>query len=111
MPSTVPETDWKIFRELRETALERLCERVLGEVDRFRRDDSRTYHERYIALSHWLEDRDDEIERAFNDPRRSRTLPQLAVILNLGLLRPVELERFSNATRERIESLSSAMAG
>ena len=108
MPGSTPEPDWRVFRELRNAALERFCHRVLSELDRFRQDDSRSYHEQYIALYRWLQDRDDEIASAFNDPRRSRMLQQLAVIVGLDLLKPQELARFSEATREIVESLSRA---
>lgn len=41
MPSTkqiygYPESDWEVFRELREVALERFCESVLGGTEAFR---------------------------------------------------------------------------
>ncbi len=111
MPSRTPEADWRVFRELRDAALERFCRRVLENLDRFRQDDSRFYHERYIALYRWLQDRDDEIAGAFNDPRRSRMLQQLAVIVSLDLLDPDELARFSMATRETVESLSKTVRG
>ena len=32
MRREVPESDWEVFRKLREVALERFCERVLGEI-------------------------------------------------------------------------------
>jgi len=96
-----------VFRELREVALERFCRRVLENVDRFRQDDSRSFNERYSALHRWLQDRDEKIASAFNDPRRSRMLQQLAVIASLDLLVPDEMARFSNSTRETVELLSN----
>jgi hypothetical protein len=102
----VPESDWKIFRELRELALERFCKRVLDELPRFGEDTSRNHHERYLELYGWLQDRDDELARAFNDPRRSGMLLQLAVIHALGLLEPDELARFTSETRDSVQSIA-----
>ena len=49
-PHDFPESDWKVFRELRELALERFCERVLDDIEPLRLNTSRNYHERYLAL-------------------------------------------------------------
>jgi len=106
MAGKVPEADWNVFRELRKVALERFCQRVLEKLDGFRGDRSGTYHERYLALYRWLQDRDDEIARAFNDPRRSTMLTQLGMIVALGLLEPEELARFSASIRETVEQIS-----
>lgn len=106
MTNAFPESDWKIFRELRDIALERFCKRVLDQVASFRDDPSRRHHERYLDLYRWLQERDKELTRAFNDPRRSQMLSQLAMIHSYGLLEPQELARFTAKTRETIESLA-----
>lgn len=76
----VPESDWKVFRELRELALQRFCKRVLEELERLRMNASRSHHERYLDVFELLRDRDEELAHAFNDPRRSRMIVQLAGI-------------------------------
>jgi len=105
MPDDVPESDWKIFRELRELALERFCERTLEELESLRRDTSRSHHARYRDVFRVLQTRDDELAHAFNDPRRSRMIVQLAAIHAYRLLEPHELGRFTARTRTTIESL------
>jgi hypothetical protein len=102
----LPEADWKAFRKLREIALDRFCRRILDELDTLRRDDSKSAHERYLAVYRHLRDRDDHLGRAFDDPRRSRMLPQLAVILALDLLEPAELSRLSEPTRTDAQALA-----
>jgi hypothetical protein len=101
-----PESDWKIFRELRELALDRFCKRILDQLEALRLDTSRSHHERYLDTFRFLQDRDDEVAHAFNDPRRSRMLIQLAAIHSYGLLEPNELERFSLETRDTIKSFA-----
>ena len=73
MEHEFPESDWKTFSELREVALERFCKRVLDEAQRFPLDMKRSYHQRYIELFRWLGERNDELAKAFDDPRRSQS--------------------------------------
>jgi hypothetical protein len=105
-----PESDWKVFRELRQIALERFCKRTLEEIQSIVRDGSRTHHERYLAVFRLLRRRDDELAHAFNDPRRSRVIGQLVAIYASGLLEPDELERFTERTRATVESLAKELA-
>lgn len=74
MTDGVPESDWKVFRELRELALDRFCRRVLDEVEDIRTDASNTHHARYLRVYRLLQERDEALALAFNDPRRSQML-------------------------------------
>ena len=49
MSTDLPEVDWKAFRKLREAALERFCERILGEVSQIVSEPEKTSHARYLA--------------------------------------------------------------
>jgi hypothetical protein len=102
----VPESDWKVFRELQQHALERFCKRALEEIQNVLRDGSRSHHNRYLDVFRLLRTRDDELAHAFNDARRSRMIIQLAAIHAYGLLEPGEIERFTERTRATIESLA-----
>lgn len=103
----VSEADWKTFRELREFALERFCSRVLDELETLRLDASRSQHERYLAVYRLVQDRDQELAHAFNGPRRSQMIMQLAAIYGHGLLEPGEFSRFTPQTRASIELLTN----
>jgi hypothetical protein len=102
----VPESDWKVFRELRQHALERFCQRALEEVITILRGGAGSHHSRYLDVFRLLQTRDEELAYAFNDSRRSRMIIQLAAIHAYGLLAPSELERFTERTRVTIESLA-----
>ena len=110
MEHEVTEADWKVFRKVRGPALERFCERILDEVEAIRVDASRSYHERYRAVFNLLRKRDDQLARAFDDPRRSQMVIQLANMYALDLLAPEELERFTPETRARIEFITKELA-
>ncbi len=109
MAHGIPESDWRIFRDLRELALDRFCERVLDEVARLSQNPAGTHHERYRQLYRIVRERDEELARAFDDPRRSRMLWQLAAIYRHGLLELEEFARFTAETREAIESLAKEL--
>ena len=106
MSHDVPESDWKVFRELRERALERFCKRALEEVQTILGHGSQSYHNRYLDVFRLLQTRDDELAHAFNDARRSRMMIQLAAIHSYGLLEPNELERFTEPTRVTVKWLA-----
>lgn len=102
MSRRFPESDWKVFRQLRELALQRFCERVLIEVEQISSDSAKSFHDRYLRLYRLLQRRDRELGQAFNDPRRSTAMMQLAMINSRRLLEPEELMRFSVSTRETL---------
>lgn len=100
------EADWKIFRELREVALERFCERALREVrDLTVKDES--WHVRYIKIYKLLQKRDKQIAAGFNNFRRSVMDEHLLVIHRLDLLTADEIARFSDVTRKMLETWSA----
>ncbi len=111
MSRDLPESDWKAFRKLREIALERFCERVLGEVGTIASNGTTSYHDRYLKIYRLIDDRDDELAYAFNDPRRSRAIVQLAAINSYGLLSEDDLLSFTAETREAVGLLSKAAKG
>lgn len=111
MSHDIPESDWKVFKQLREIALERFCERVLGEIGKAASATTGKSHDRYIEIYRLVERRDKQLGNAFDAPRRSQAIMQIAVIQSMGLLTPDELARFSAATREHVTSLSELLSG
>lgn len=106
MTRDFPESDWKLFRQLQQRALERLCERVLEELQEIAADGTASFHDRYLRVYRLLQRRDRQLADAFDAPRRSQALVQLARMKALRLLDQDELARFSSATRELLEILS-----
>ncbi|MBV8752586.1 MAG: hypothetical protein JO328_06985 [Hyphomicrobiales bacterium] len=105
MQDRINESDWRIFKPLREKALERFCERVLDEVVRIRAETGKTQHERYIEIYRMMKERDIELERVFDYLRRSTALMQLVGFRSLGLVTDEEYSRFSAPTRETVDDL------
>ena len=111
MAQEVPESDWRIFRTLRERALERFAEQILGELATLCSDGSRGAHERYLEVHRLLRDRDRAMAAAFDHLSRSRMLLQLAAMRSLGLVDPGDLEGMSQGTQERIRLLTEGRLG
>ena len=99
------ESDWKLFRRLHPVALERFCQRVLSEISRLVANESKTSHERYLAVYKLIKKRDREVADAFNDLRRSTALRQLVAIQAHQLLSEDELAGFSPEARQMVRSL------
>src|SRR5882724_10207447 len=98
MSREITERDWKVFRELHKVALARLCDKILAEAQAKIQKSNRSSHETYLALFDLIQDRNDDMARAFDDLRRSTALPQIGIIHSMGLLTPEELGRFSPET-------------
>jgi hypothetical protein len=98
----IPESDWKIFRELRPIWLQRYCTRVNQQLIKKLTDPRRTEHERYLDAYKFIHQKDKELGDAFNDFRRSTAVMQIHIINRLGVIEKQELSRFSESTRRFI---------
>lgn len=108
MPRSVPESDWKLFRRLREVALERFCHSILGELEAICGDEFRSSSDRFRDAFSLLDRRNQEVARLFDEPRRSTMLMQLSAMSHCQLLQPKELAQFSTATLDLIRALQEA---
>jgi len=100
--NSVPESDWRVFRDLHCVALERFCERILLDALSVTEDVNKTHHDRYRELFSLIKKRDKEIAFTFDDFRRSTAFFQIAMIRRLGLWTDEEYQRFSSETRDSI---------
>jgi hypothetical protein len=104
----IKEPDWKVLRRVHPLALERFSERVLAEIDRVSRDGATSHHARYLRIFRILQQRDREMARLFDNPRRSHALPMLAQIRSQGLLTQDEFSSLGPETRAAIQMLLGA---
>jgi hypothetical protein len=114
MLGSIPESDWRHFKRVHQVLLERFCERTLDDLRAMLRATEGSAHERYRRAYKLLEDRDEELARAFDDFRRSTAIMQLAIMRRMGLLSDDELSVFSEQTQQTVrgvDSLRSAERG
>ena len=103
MARGINETDWKMLRQLHLVALERLCERILAEVNRICSDTNDTFHQRYLDVFDVVQSQNENMSRIFDDSKRSTALMQLAAIRSQCLITDDEFNQFSEETRALIE--------
>src|SRR6478672_10692225 len=101
----IKESDWKIFKGLRELALERFCERILGDIARISSDTTKTKHERYVAIYPLVRERDKEIVPIFDYLRRSTAVRQIRVFRSHDLLTAQELRQLSPELVTSVEDI------
>ncbi|HXM11594.1 MAG TPA: hypothetical protein VN946_16715 [Terriglobales bacterium] len=104
----IKEPDWKVLRRVHPLALERFCERVLAEIDRASHDGATSHHARYLQIFRILQQRDREMARLFDNPRRSYALTMLAEIRSQGLRTEDEFSSLSPETRGAMQMLLGA---
>jgi len=107
MARQIPESDWKILRQLKPMLLERFCRRVLADVAQVMNNNAETHHQRYLRIFQLLREQDDDLARAFDDIRRSNALFKLTAMRALGLLTDEEFMQFRPETRTLIDELIS----
>jgi hypothetical protein len=102
----IKESDWKVFKGLREIALERFCARVLDEVARINSDGTKTGHERYVAIYRLVRERDKEINPIFDYLRRSTAVRQICAFRSHDLVTEQELRQLSPELVKLVEDLT-----
>ena len=105
MNHEIRESDVKLLRQLHPLALERFCQRVLGEVEHVVADSTNNYHQRYLDIYTLIRDSDEELGHIFDHPRRSDAIFELAAIKVNELLTDEEFSEFSLETREAVQTL------
>jgi hypothetical protein len=107
MSLDIPESDWRRFREVHKTLLERFCGRVLHDLAAVSHATDGTAHQRYLRAYKLLEKRDEEMAHAFDDIRRSTAIMQLGIMRRMGLLTDEDMSLFSEPTQARVRTIAS----
>jgi hypothetical protein len=105
MAGEIKESDWTIFKEVREIALRRYFDQATAELERLLADKSKESRERFWSVHESIEKSRDEMRRLFDDVRRSTALMQLAFIRVHGVVTDEEMGRFSAEAREYVQSV------
>ena len=95
MPRDIRESDWKHFRKVHRTALERHCEQTLARVAEIASDESRDAHERYLETYDYIRERNKEVASTFDDFRRSTAVSHIVLLSRMDLVSEGDLRLFS----------------
>lgn len=96
----IPERDWKVFKQVRERALQRFCEGVLAEAVAACTRPGLSAHQRYGDLYGLIQDRNRTMALAFDEFRRSTALGCIRLFRTLDLLTDDEIAQFSEDTQD-----------
>jgi hypothetical protein len=107
MSGNIPEADWRHFKRVHQVLMERFCQRTLDDLRVMLRATEGSAHEQYRRAYELLQDRDEELARAFDDFRRSTAIMQLAIMRRMGLLGDDELSVFSEQTQQTVRGVDS----
>lgn len=105
MRDRIKESDWKIFRRVHQTALERFCDGILAEIQYFVTDRETNSHARYLEIFKRIHERNEKMATLFDDKKRSNALFQLAGFRHHGLITDEEYAEFSQELRDEVEMI------
>lgn len=101
----VDEKDWKLFRKVREAALQRESQKIVEELAKLGCHPDKTWHERYLAIVETLRKRQRELAYSFDDFRRSTMFQQLLIMRTRDVVSDAELQQFSEKLRDSLAYL------
>ena len=97
------ESDWKIFKEIKEKAIERFCEISLSEFREILDDEKEHIHNRYLLNFKLVQNRDKQMALLFDGHSRSKATLQLIAIRGEGLADEALIAKLSQEFREHTD--------
>ena len=100
----IKESDWKVFKRIKENAIDRFCKKCLSEYAEIISDDTKGNHEKYLYLYRIVENYDKQMEVIFGDrTSRSKAFLQLLAIRGEGLATKEEISELSEEFQKRTD--------
>ena len=100
--SDITETDWKIFKSIREKAIETYCQRCLAEYQEII-DSDESAHNRYHLMYRSVENLDKQMEQIFQNLSRSKAILELTAIRGEELVDETLVSKLSPEWQERTD--------
>jgi len=97
------ESDWKIFKAIKEEAIEKFCENCLAEFREVIDDESKNVHDRYLLNYKLVKNRDKLMALLFDGHSRSKATLQLLAIRGEGLASDKLVSELSDELREQTD--------
>jgi len=99
----ISESDWKKFKRIKASALERFCGGAIEAFEQAIEDHEASNHARYLNLYKLVKDYDKRIALLFDDHSRSKAMIQLMLLRQEGLVTDAELATLSEELRKSTE--------
>ena len=101
----IKESDWKYLRDLKKTLLDRLCNRILDDIQLECGLEKREpdVHEQYLKIYGLVEKGDRMIAECFDDWRRSTIIYHIVFLIKYQVITKDEIDQLSDETKERLK--------
>lgn len=93
------ESDWKIFKKIKDKAIEIFCEQSLAEFRQAMDDEKNHIHNRYLLNYQLVRNRDKQMALLFDGHSRSKASLQLLAIRSEGLADEELISKLSDGFR------------
>ena len=90
------ESDWRLFKKIKEKAIEHFCQRILDEFEVVVKNKKEHAHKRYLLLYKLVQNRDKQMQLLFDVHSRSQAPIQLTAIRSEGLADESLLSKLSD---------------
>jgi len=97
------ESDWKVFKELKDKAIEKYCTLALEESLEVISDNKEHVHNRYLLLYKLLQNNNKKMALIFDGHSRSKAWIQLIAIRSEGLADETLLSKLSDEFRDKTD--------
>lgn len=104
MSFPIKESDWKKFRELSETALDRAFDRALAHIEAIQ-STNQTSRQKFWDIKNYADQQRKLLAQIFDGKSRSNAIDRLAMMQMEKLLTDEEIASFSDETREFADRL------
>ncbi len=94
------ESDWKIFKQIKDKAIDQFCRDALSTFSEITTDEDKSAHERYLQLYDTVDKTNRKMSSLFDDHSRSKAALQLLVIRREGLADAVLVAKLSDDFKE-----------
>jgi hypothetical protein len=101
----IRESDWQYLKSLKKTLLDRLCNRILDNIQAECAVAKRgpDVHEQYVKVYRLVEKSDKIVADCFDDWRRSQIFFKLLSLIKYRVITDGEIAQLSDETKERIK--------
>ena len=97
------ESDWKVFTDIKDKAIEKYCTLALEESQKVISDQKEHVHNRYLLLYKLLQNRNKQMSLLFDGHSRSKAWIQLIAIRSEGLADETLISKLSDEFRNETD--------
>ena len=106
---SVPESDWKKLRAMKDDVLNIACERIFEKIEKIMKEREGSEHEAYLQLWKLLKQEDRKISIMFDDLKRSNAIHKLAAWKHENVVSDKRFAGFSEETQETVKVLDESL--